>query len=93
MKTRADKKGDYYIINGSKMWISSAEIAGLFVVMANADFSAVSLKKNVLAIAPHLFSLFLFFTCIFFLGLSLKFSILLRIGKVRQLTSFHPLVY
>uniref|UniRef100_A0AC11DC59 Acyl-CoA dehydrogenase short/branched chain n=1 Tax=Ovis aries TaxID=9940 RepID=A0AC11DC59_SHEEP len=40
MKTRADKKGDYYIINGSKMWISSAEIAGLFVVMANADFSA-----------------------------------------------------
>ncbi|OWK07569.1 ACADSB, partial [Cervus elaphus hippelaphus] len=40
MKTRADKKGDYYIINGSKMWISCAEIAGLFLVMANADFSA-----------------------------------------------------
>ena len=60
MKTRADKKGDYYIINGSKMWISSAEIAGLFVVMANADFSAVSLKKNVLAIASLIFSLCFF---------------------------------
>ncbi|XP_010597523.1 short/branched chain specific acyl-CoA dehydrogenase, mitochondrial isoform X1 [Loxodonta africana] len=37
LKTRADKKGDYYVINGSKMWISSAEHAGLFLVMANAD--------------------------------------------------------
>ncbi|XP_008068788.1 short/branched chain specific acyl-CoA dehydrogenase, mitochondrial [Carlito syrichta] len=39
LKTRADKKGDCYVINGSKMWITSAEYAGLFLVMANVDFS------------------------------------------------------
>ncbi|NXY36901.1 ACDSB protein, partial [Pomatorhinus ruficollis] len=37
LKTRAEKKGDYYIINGSKMWISLAEDAGVFFVMANTD--------------------------------------------------------
>ncbi|XP_003794130.1 short/branched chain specific acyl-CoA dehydrogenase, mitochondrial [Otolemur garnettii] len=37
LKTRADKKGNYYVINGSKMWISSAEYADLFLVMANVD--------------------------------------------------------
>ncbi|XP_045709742.1 short/branched chain specific acyl-CoA dehydrogenase, mitochondrial [Phyllostomus hastatus] len=39
LKTRADKKGDYYVINGSKMWITNAEYAHLFLVMANADLS------------------------------------------------------
>lgn len=42
LKTRAEKKGDYYIINGSKMWISLAEDAGVFFVMANTDPSLVS---------------------------------------------------
>uniref|UniRef100_A0A8C9F887 Short/branched chain specific acyl-CoA dehydrogenase, mitochondrial n=1 Tax=Pavo cristatus TaxID=9049 RepID=A0A8C9F887_PAVCR len=37
LKTRAEKKGDYYIINGSKMWITLAEHAGVFFVMANTD--------------------------------------------------------
>nr|XP_020027365.1 short/branched chain specific acyl-CoA dehydrogenase, mitochondrial isoform X2 [Castor canadensis] len=37
LKTRADKSGNYYVINGSKMWISSAEYAGLFVVFANVN--------------------------------------------------------
>ncbi|XP_066476968.1 short/branched chain specific acyl-CoA dehydrogenase, mitochondrial [Tiliqua scincoides] len=40
LKTRAEKKGDCYIINGSKMWISFAEHAGVFLVMANANPSA-----------------------------------------------------
>ncbi|XP_075999768.1 short/branched chain specific acyl-CoA dehydrogenase, mitochondrial [Genypterus blacodes] len=40
LKTRAEKHKDYYIINGSKMWISNAEHAGVFLVMANADVSA-----------------------------------------------------
>ncbi|XP_033840252.1 short/branched chain specific acyl-CoA dehydrogenase, mitochondrial [Periophthalmus magnuspinnatus] len=40
LKTRAEKRGDYYVINGSKMWISNAEHAGVFLVMANADPSA-----------------------------------------------------
>ncbi|XP_029788595.1 short/branched chain specific acyl-CoA dehydrogenase, mitochondrial isoform X1 [Suricata suricatta] len=37
LKTRAEKKGNYYVINGSKMWITSAEYAGLFLVMANVN--------------------------------------------------------
>lgn len=40
LKTRADKKGDHYVLNGSKMWISNAEYAGLFLVMANVDPSS-----------------------------------------------------
>nr|KAF6424383.1 acyl-CoA dehydrogenase short/branched chain [Molossus molossus] len=40
LKTRADKKGDYYVISGSKMWITSAREAELFLVMANVDPSA-----------------------------------------------------
>ena len=42
LKTRAEKHKDYYIINGSKMWISNAEQAGVFLVMANVNPSAVS---------------------------------------------------
>lgn len=42
LKTRAEKHKDYYVINGSKMWISNAEQAGVFLVMANVDLSAVS---------------------------------------------------
>lgn len=41
LKTRAEKHKDYYVINGSKMWISNAEHAGVFLVMANVDPSAV----------------------------------------------------
>lgn len=37
LKTRAIKTGDHYIINGTKMWISSSEIAGVYLVMANVD--------------------------------------------------------
>ncbi|XP_061563727.1 short/branched chain specific acyl-CoA dehydrogenase, mitochondrial [Cololabis saira] len=40
LKTRAEKHKDYYVINGSKMWISNAEHAGVFLVMANVDPSA-----------------------------------------------------
>ncbi|XP_048843181.1 short/branched chain specific acyl-CoA dehydrogenase, mitochondrial isoform X1 [Brienomyrus brachyistius] len=40
LKTRAEKQKDYYVINGSKMWISNAEHAGVFLVMANAEPSA-----------------------------------------------------
>ncbi|KAK1166595.1 short/branched chain specific acyl-CoA dehydrogenase, mitochondrial isoform X1 [Acipenser oxyrinchus oxyrinchus] len=40
LKTRADKHKDYYTINGSKLWISNAEQAGVFLVMANVNPSA-----------------------------------------------------
>lgn len=42
LKTRAEKKGGHYVLNGSKMWISSAREAELFLVMANVDPGAVS---------------------------------------------------
>eukprot|EP00003_Mantamonas_plastica_P032865 TRINITY_DN9142_c0_g1_i2.p1 TRINITY_DN9142_c0_g1~~TRINITY_DN9142_c0_g1_i2.p1 ORF type:complete len:311 (-),score=114.80 TRINITY_DN9142_c0_g1_i2:3-857(-) len=37
LKTRAEKKGDYYELNGSKMWITNSGEADVFVVMANLD--------------------------------------------------------
>lgn len=39
LKTRAEKRGDYYVINGSKAWITNAGEAGLFLIMANVDTS------------------------------------------------------
>ncbi|KAI4477386.1 hypothetical protein M0804_012772 [Polistes exclamans] len=40
LKTEAKKDGNDYVINGTKMWISNSDIAGLFLVFANADTSA-----------------------------------------------------
>lgn len=40
MKTMATKDGDDYILNGSKMFITSAEYAGVFVVWAVTDKDA-----------------------------------------------------
>lgn len=37
MKTRADKKGDKYILNGSKMWITNGPTADVIVVYAKTD--------------------------------------------------------
>jgi len=40
MKTRADKKGDRYVLNGSKMWITNGPIAETLIVYAKTDPSA-----------------------------------------------------
>jgi len=37
MKTTALKEGEKWVLNGSKMWITSAEYAGVFVVWAVTD--------------------------------------------------------
>src|SRR5450759_1251683 len=37
MRTRADKKGDRYILNGSKMWITNGPVADTLVVYAKTD--------------------------------------------------------
>ncbi len=37
MKTRADKKGDRYILNGNKMWITNGPEADTLVVYAKTD--------------------------------------------------------
>ena len=47
--TRADRKGDKYILNGTKMWISNAKWADMFLVMAKIDgdkFSAFLVEKS-----------------------------------------------
>ncbi|MDE1566658.1 isovaleryl-CoA dehydrogenase [Aquabacter sediminis] len=40
MRTRAEKKGDRYILNGSKMWITNGPIAETLVVYAKTDPNA-----------------------------------------------------
>jgi len=42
MRTRADKKGDRYVLNGTKMWITNGPVAETFVVYAKTDPTAGS---------------------------------------------------
>ena len=42
MRTRADKRGDRYILNGSKMWITNGPVADTLVVYAKTDRTAGS---------------------------------------------------
>ncbi len=42
MKTRAEKKGDRYILNGNKMWITNGPDANVLVVYAKTDPEAGS---------------------------------------------------
>lgn len=42
MRAAAVKQKDYFILNGTKIWITNAEHAGVFLVMANANPTAVS---------------------------------------------------
>lgn len=40
LRTTARPAGDEYVLNGTKMWISQADIAGVFLVMATVDPAA-----------------------------------------------------
>ncbi len=40
LQTRAEKRGQEYILNGRKLWITNANEAGLFIVFATVDPSA-----------------------------------------------------
>lgn len=42
LQLRAEKKGDYYILNGNKMWITNGPDANTFVIYAKTDVSAGS---------------------------------------------------
>ena len=63
MKTRAVRDGQHYVLNGTKMWISNAEYAGVFVVWAVTDNNApqgkgiscflVEADTRGLSIGPH----------------------------------------
>ncbi len=39
VRTTAKKEGDYYILNGTKQWITNGGVAGLYSVFANIDIS------------------------------------------------------
>jgi alkylation response protein AidB-like acyl-CoA dehydrogenase len=36
LKTRAEDRGDHFVLNGTKLWITNGAEAGVFVLMANA---------------------------------------------------------
>lgn len=40
MKLRADKRGDRYVLNGNKMWITNGPDADVLVVYAKTDMEA-----------------------------------------------------
>ncbi|WP_448550108.1 isovaleryl-CoA dehydrogenase [Thalassotalea fusca] len=42
MKIRADKKGDKYVLNGNKMWITNGPDANTYVIYAKTDINAGS---------------------------------------------------
>lgn len=42
MKLRADKKGDRYVLNGNKMWITNGPDANTYVIYAKTDVNAGS---------------------------------------------------
>ena len=48
LKTQAKKDGNDYVINGTKMWISNSDIAGVFIVFANANPAAVSSERKII---------------------------------------------
>ncbi|MGD2245444.1 MAG: acyl-CoA dehydrogenase family protein [Candidatus Aminicenantes bacterium] len=59
IKTRAEKKGDYWIINGTKLFITNASLAEIAVVMAVTDsgkgrhgISAFILEKGMAGFSP-----------------------------------------
>lgn len=37
LQTRAEAKGDHYVLNGRKLWITNGKEAGLFVLLATVD--------------------------------------------------------
>ena len=46
MKTRADKKGDRFVLNGSKMWITNGPVADTLVVYAKTDRQCRSARHH-----------------------------------------------
>ncbi|RMF58938.1 MAG: acyl-CoA dehydrogenase [Calditrichaeota bacterium] len=37
LKTRAEEKGDHYVLNGTKLWITNAAEAEIFIIFANVN--------------------------------------------------------
>jgi alkylation response protein AidB-like acyl-CoA dehydrogenase len=39
LKTRAEKRGDKYVLNGTKLWITNGAEASMYIVLANIDLA------------------------------------------------------
>jgi alkylation response protein AidB-like acyl-CoA dehydrogenase len=51
--TTAEDKGDYYLVNGTKNWITNGSSASVYLVMAQTDRSKGSRGINALIIEKH----------------------------------------
>ncbi|XP_007429066.3 isovaleryl-CoA dehydrogenase, mitochondrial, partial [Python bivittatus] len=49
MKLRADKKGDYFVLNGNKFWITNGPDADVLIVYAKTDSNAVPASRGITA--------------------------------------------
>lgn len=49
MKLRAEKKGDYYVLNGNKFWITNGPDADTLVVYARTDPNASKSQHGITA--------------------------------------------
>ncbi|XP_044521064.1 isovaleryl-CoA dehydrogenase, mitochondrial isoform X3 [Gracilinanus agilis] len=49
MKLKAEKKGDYYILNGTKFWITNGPDADVLIVYAKTDPVAVPVSRGITA--------------------------------------------
>ncbi|HZI92971.1 MAG TPA: acyl-CoA dehydrogenase [Patescibacteria group bacterium] len=54
LETRAVRRGDRYVLNGTKSWITNARIGGLFVLMAVTDPSAGSRGITAFLLEPSM---------------------------------------
>jgi acyl-CoA dehydrogenase len=53
VRTRAERRGDRYVINGSKTYISNALNMGVLLVVAKTDRDAVSQAMSLMLMEPH----------------------------------------
>ncbi len=47
IQTRAERRGDHYVLNGTKTFISNGQIADLFIVVAKTDPAAVPPHRGI----------------------------------------------
>ncbi|XP_058522060.1 isovaleryl-CoA dehydrogenase, mitochondrial isoform X1 [Ochotona princeps] len=49
MKLKAEKKGDHYILNGNKFWITNGPDADVLIIYAKTDMAAVPASQGITA--------------------------------------------
>jgi len=52
-KATLNDKGDHYVLNGTKMWITSGDVAGVVLVMAKTDDSAGARGISAFLVDPN----------------------------------------